>query len=251
MTKGIYKAGLYNYAMALIGFGTIQLVFGQWMKRFFPGIRADSIGAYITGAILITAGAALLFNRWRKYAALAVAVLFLVLLLYPHLPRLTGDIYDPNKWTVFFQLVACCAGALLIAGRTLASRMSWVVATGRYAFAMCLLVFGIQHFLYADFIQTLIPGWIPSPLLWSWLIRLAFIATAISFTTGILIRLSGLLSGFMFLSWVLLFHIPKVAADANNETEWTNLFIALALAGTCFLLPVVINNQSIKKKVST
>jgi uncharacterized membrane protein YphA (DoxX/SURF4 family) len=255
MIKGIYIAGIYLYSIALIGFGSTQLAFGRLMNRFFPGITASSSLAYATGIIFIIAGIGLLFHQWRKHASVVAVLVFLLLLLYPHLPRLVNDLYDANRWTIFFQLVACCAGALLVAGRTLASRMSWMGATGRYAFAISLLIFGIQHFMYAHFIQTLIPGWLPSPSFWALLVRIALIAAAISIALGILIRLPGLFTGIMFLSWIPLFHIPKVTADTNSETEWTNLFIAFAMSGTGFLLASlsrsgIIINPINKKKVS-
>jgi uncharacterized membrane protein YphA (DoxX/SURF4 family) len=256
MLRGTYTAGIFCYSIAVIGLGLIQLVPGKLMDRFFPGITTSSFLAYATGIVFTTAGIGLLFHRWRKYAAILTALVFLALLLYPHLPHLINDLYDPEKWTVFFQLVACCAGALLAAGRTSGSRMSWMSATGRYAFAISLLVFGIQHFMYAEFIQTLIPAWIPSSLLWSWLIRIAFIATAISLILGILVRLSGFLAAGMFLLWVLLFHIPRLSADTNKEAEWVSLFIAFAISGTCLLVADLswsdkIINQFIKKKVRT
>lgn len=243
----MYTAGLYCYAAALIGFGMIHILNTRLMKALFPGIVSAPWLVYGSGVVFIIAGIGLFILKRAKQAALMAALVYASLLVYPHLLHLISDLYDPNEWTVFFQLVACCAGALLIAG-SMAGRIAWMIAAGRYAFAVSLAIFGIQHFLYAGFIQTLIPSWIPVPVLWSWLIRIAFIFTASSIVLNIITRTTGMIAGLMFFLWIFLFHIPRIVADAGNESEWTGLFMAAAIGGVCLLVTDDSITLAIKKK---
>lgn len=107
---------------------------------------------------------------------------------------------------------------------------------GRYLFSLPLLIYGLQHFLYAPFIATLIPAWMPARLFLAYFTGLAFIAAGLSITIGIGARLAALLLGLMFLSWTVLLHVPRVATHLNNGDEWTSAFVALALSGASFLL---------------
>lgn len=64
----------------------------------------------------------------------------------------------------------------------------------------------------------------------------AFIAAAVSALSARHLRLSGSLLCAMFLSWVVVLHIPRIAAAPGIETRWTSGFVALAMAGIGLLL---------------
>jgi hypothetical protein len=51
-----------------------------------------------------------------------------------------------------------------VAGVLPGERASRTILLGRLLFALPLMVFAVQPFLYAGFIATLIPGWIPARL---------------------------------------------------------------------------------------
>ncbi|AQG79583.1 hypothetical protein [Spirosoma montaniterrae] len=107
---------------------------------------------------------------------------------------------------------------------------------GRYLFAGSLLVFGGLHFLFAPFIATLIPAWIPWPLFWAYFVSVAFVATAISLFLNRDVSISGVWLGSMFLLWVMMLHAPRAVAKPHIEPEWTSLLIALAMSGVAFVI---------------
>jgi uncharacterized membrane protein len=107
---------------------------------------------------------------------------------------------------------------------------------GRFLFALPLLVFGIQHFMYARYVATLVPSWIPGHLFWAYFVGVAFIATTLAIATQTKARLSATWLGIMFLLWVLVLHLPRVAAAPHNGDEWTSAFVALAMSGGAFLV---------------
>jgi uncharacterized membrane protein YphA (DoxX/SURF4 family) len=107
---------------------------------------------------------------------------------------------------------------------------------GRYLYAVALIVFGIQHFQYAAFIATLIPNWIPAHLFWAYFVGVAFFGASLSIVSRIQVRLATGLLGLMFLTWVLILHIPRAVTATHGSNEWTSLFVALAMAGGALIL---------------
>ena len=107
---------------------------------------------------------------------------------------------------------------------------------GRYLFSLPLLIYGLQHFLYASFIATLIPAWMPARLFLAYFTGVAFIAAGLSLTSGIAARLACVFLGLMFFLWTVLLHAPRVVTHLNNGDEWSSAFVAFAMAGASFLL---------------
>lgn len=102
---------------------------------------------------------------------------------------------------------------------------------GRLLFAVPLLVFAVQHFLYAAFIATLIPAWIPARLFWAYFVGCTFLAASVSIASAWRGRLGATFLGAMFGIWVVILHAPRVYAAPHNGNEWTSLFVALAMCG--------------------
>jgi len=110
------------------------------------------------------------------------------------------------------------------------------LVAGRFLFAISLVVFGAQHFLYAKFVATLVPSWIPGHLFWAYFVGVAFVAAALSIAIGKNARLAATLLGLMFILWVLTLHLPRVAAHPHDGNEWTSAFVALAMCGGAWLV---------------
>jgi uncharacterized membrane protein len=99
---------------------------------------------------------------------------------------------------------------------------------------MC--VFGIQHFLYSDFIASLIPSWIPETLFWAYCTGAALIAAGCLIIARIQIRWTSILLGTMLLHWLILVHFPKIIASPQDAYEWTGALQACALGASAFIL---------------
>jgi uncharacterized membrane protein len=101
-----------------------------------------------------------------------------------------------------------------------------------------MVVFGYMHFLYPDFVATLVPNWIPGHLFWTYFAAVALIASGLGILLNIQRRLAALLLGIMLFLWVIMLHIPRavVALPADHGNEWASVFEALAFSGMAFLL---------------
>jgi hypothetical protein len=106
-----------------------------------------------------------------------------------------------------------------------------------------MVVFGVQHFMYAPFIAFLVPSWIPGHLFWAYFTGSAFIAAGLSIATRIFAPLAATLLGIMFLLWLLVLHVPRVVAQPRNGDEWTSAFVALAFAGGSFILAAALSRS--------
>jgi len=111
-----------------------------------------------------------------------------------------------------------------------------IISPGRIFIAISLVVFGIQHFLYANFVATLVPSWMPARLFWAYLVGVAFVAAAIGAVVHRMTRPAGTLLGVMFLLFVTMLHIPRIVTHARDGNEWTSGFVALAMCGGAWIL---------------
>lgn len=117
--------------------------------------------------------------------------------------------------------------------------MSKLLAWGRLFVAVAMVVFGIQHWVYLNFVTRVFPKpplWIPGQSL------LAGVAGAFLIVAGVGIvaerqarTLALLLGGLILLSFIVL-GLPAVLARPSNGGAWTSAGKALALAGASLLV---------------
>src|SRR5256885_12233883 len=79
--------------------------------------------------------------------------------------------------------------------RARSREMKKLPTLGRWLMASLLVVVGVQHFLYAKFVSTLVPEWISFRLFWAYFVGVAFFAAAIALTLNLVARLAGALLG--------------------------------------------------------
>jgi uncharacterized membrane protein len=111
-----------------------------------------------------------------------------------------------------------------------------IISPGRIFIAVSLVVFAIQHFLYANFVATLVPGWMPGRLFWAYFVGVAFVAAAIGAVVPRMTRPAGILLGILFFLFVVTLHIPRIATHSRDGNEWTSGFVALAMCGGAWIL---------------
>jgi uncharacterized membrane protein len=139
------------------------------------------------------------------------------------------------------------AGLLVLAAGVIArrSRLSSgpftgrAIALGRVFVAAPLATFGALHLAAAKGLMDMVPGYMPMPLFWVYLVGLALIATALSLIFDRLVFWSGLLAGGMFLAFVAMMDLPGVIAAQHDRfafallaRETTFGCALLALAGS-------------------
>lgn len=219
MTKS--TAGRFLFGIAMIALGVEIVLTGHLPAALVPlGSRLHPWVAGGIGFLLAAAALATILSPVSPIPYL-LAAFPLVAMLTVNGPKLIASPRDPGPWTTVFELVALAAGAVLVIKPRI----------GRLLLGLALPVFGIQHLMYGGFVATLVPSWIPARLFWAYAIGIAFLAASLSLLLNKATRLTGTLLGIMFLTWVVILHLPRAIAAWGNELEWTSLLVALAMGG--------------------
>ena len=236
----------YFYGAAMVAFGVIQLVAQNFLSSLLqvpPTFPLRWVLMMLSSAIFILTGLGIVFGIRRQLALMTVGTLLAIFLLALQLPALLMNLHNANDWAVTFEGMMLTSGAFIISAglpdETLISRQ-WnrtihvLAMIGHYLFALSLFVFCIQHIIYFDYIQSLIPVWMPARMVLDYLVVVGYLLCGISFVIGQRVGLAATLLGIMFFLWVLLLHAPRAIGKWNVETEWTSLFVALAVCGVAF-----------------
>jgi uncharacterized membrane protein len=251
------KLGRVSFAIPIVAFGVLYLLYGRFaagVPPVPPWTPGGSVGAYVVGVLLLALGISIAANFRVRLAASVVGILFLLCVLFLHAQKLPAILRDPNVRTGAFESLAMAGAALVLAKTAPLERpaipggdatVAVLGQVGLYLFTFSMVIFGVQHFLYASFIAALIPSWIPGPLFFAYFTGVGFIAAALSITFKIWGRLGALLLAVMFFLWVVLLHAPRVATHLHNKEEWTSLFVALAMAGGSLVIAETLSRKAI------
>jgi uncharacterized membrane protein len=239
--------GRVLFGIPFVAFGVQYFIYGRFAgglppaPPWTPGAPAT---AYLFGALLIVAGASIAMNSKVQLSATLLGILLFVCVTLMFIATPSAIIHDGTARTRALEPLALAGAAWVLAGSPGVSPnvQSWDVAidklatAGRFIFGASMIVFGIQHFMYGQFVAMLVPSWLPWHIFWTYFFGVAFIAAGISLVTGIQPRLAAILLGVMFLLWVAVLHAPRVAASAQRGDEWSSLFVAMAMCGSCFII---------------
>jgi uncharacterized membrane protein len=244
--RAFFAAGLMAIAIQQFPWHDFRPVilppgYPAWLEHRF-------IWACIFSIALIAACAAILFNIKARSIALLLAGVFFTMVLLFQVPSL---IFGPNSfhlgsWTDPFKELTLSGGAFIIAGSLphqnntsgLTRFLERFIPFGKYFFAFTMALFGFMHFVYADFVATLVPNWIPWHLFWTYLAGAALIAGGLGVMLNIKRQLAAKLLGIIIFIWLIVLHIPRGIAYplTANGNEWTSVFEALAFSGIGFLI---------------
>ncbi len=241
------RLGHLLFAAAFVALGVESLLLGIPVMRLelWPKAYPDAaLVGYLSGALCLAGGAALLAPSWARRGALVLALMTLLWVALLHLPHLIPTITHADYWTGTAECLAVSASAWVLAAllpeRSAAGLLDRIAAAGipygRICFGLSLLVFAASHFIYHDFVASFIPAWIPYRLFFAYATGAAHGAAGLAILSGILPRLAATLAGIMYASWVLILHIPRVAAAAHDPFEWNGVFVASALSAGAFLV---------------
>lgn len=194
----------------------------QW-QPVPPDVPGRDALAVLAGIVEIVVGGAMWNARWRRRAAVAGSSVFFVWMLL-HLPAVARTPLDVAAW------LGVAETAALAIGLWLAADPKPHAATFVRAYGVALLVFGLSHFVYAEFTAAMIPQWLPARLWLAYLSGALHVAAGLAVLVRFRMRLAATLEAGMMLSFVLLVHIPRIVAAPGSRIEWTMLLVACALA---------------------
>jgi uncharacterized membrane protein YphA (DoxX/SURF4 family) len=238
------------YGLGIAGIGILHFMYAGFRPVILPvppEATADLvILVYLIGMFLFIAGLAIASGKWVKPFALLLGVVLLLFFLFGHLPnRLMNMPTVLGVWTDALKILALSGGAFIIASTfpgyinsklfTALDKLSFL---GKYFYGIMLVIFGIDHFLYTDFVKTLVPLWIPGNIFWTYVAGIALIGAGLSFIINFKVKPISMLTGAMLFIWLILLHIPRsfAADNSTDPNEIVSVFECLAFSGMAFLL---------------
>jgi uncharacterized membrane protein len=238
------------YGAGIAGLGILHFFYQGFRPVILP-IPPESTAqlnvlVYTTGAFLLATGLLIAIKKNITTIALILAFVLFLFFVCGHLPnRLTNMPGVLGIWTDALKLLALCGGALIVANVFASSTNSLFIKSlhktsflGGYFFGIMLLAFGIDHFLYTDFVKTLVPAWIPGALFWTYLAGVALAGAGLAFIIKFKMKTISILTGIVLLLWLIVLHIPRaVTMDTSKDpNEIVSAFECLAFSGMAFLL---------------
>jgi uncharacterized membrane protein len=245
------RVGSSVFAVGITAFGVVNLVRLDLLPDIEPlpaSVPGRLFLAVLSGVVLVASGAAILTGLRARLGATAAA-LFLSLCVLPlHVAAVAMHPGNGGAWVVFSEVLGLSAAVWMLAatlaqddapsrglGAYLAHQADAVSATARVCFGASFLVFGMSHFLYLGYVESVIPAWIPFHRFWALATGVAHLAAGVSILTRVKARLAATLLAIMFGSWVVIVHAPRLIAAQENSGEWTSLIVALAFCGASWI----------------
>jgi uncharacterized membrane protein len=137
----------------------------------------------------------------------------------------------------------CAAGIALFVIGILAAKnriaeargLDKIVALSHACFASPVAVFGALHLFGPQFVQDLVPAYMPWRMFWVYGVGVALITASLSIATRIGVRWSGLLFGIMMFLFVAMIHLPGALSE-HDRVVWVIVFRESSFGGAAWIL---------------
>ena len=247
----VTKGAVYLFALATIAAGVLDLIWGEFEAAHQPigalgdNIPGQKIFAYITAVWMILAGAAILWRRTRRAAALAAALIYLVFGLFwlprfytaPHILGFRLTLIIGLLAGMFTQLMVV-AGALVLFTSVAGSSSYWSEkssAVARWVIGLAAVFFGVVHLTGVQGVAGMVPKWMPpNRPFWVIVSGVAFLLAGLAILSGILNRVAAHLLALMIVFFEIAL-IPMIFANPGNHIAWGSNAYSLAAAGAVWI----------------
>lgn len=243
--------GRIFFAVAFIGLAAEHFIFGRFVTGRAPawpeGLPGEAAWAYASGAVILALAFAILAGKKARPAAILLAALVFLWALLRHIPVVAASEVLSPDYTRAVKALAFTGGALAIAAtfpkvdtgrdtffsRFMNREMEFVVA-GRICLAVFMVNNGIQHFIYTEFVASLIPAWFPGdPVFWTYASAVFLFIGALGLLWPRTARTAALWTAIMVFAWVWIVHVPRTFASTSDNIA---VFEALAMSGIALVL---------------
>ncbi len=231
-------------AVGMAAFGIHQLSYGtfaRWVAGLPAWVPAPALWPYLTGVVFVACAAAILSGKQARTAALVLSAMILAFAVLLNPFEIAAHPAVADLWGRAGKTFALSGAAALVAASLRAQSsaprfLESLIRLAPFFVSAFFCIAGVEHFLYAPFVEQMIPAWIPARIFWTYFTGTALLTGGIGILVPKTARLAGLLSGTMVLSWVVLLHIPRALADLHKTAETTAIFEALAISGAAYLI---------------
>ncbi|MBO9585664.1 MAG: DoxX family membrane protein [Flavobacterium sp.] len=270
--KGLIKIGRLFYGIGIIALGVHQLIIKDFRSEILAPFPAWAhqypIFSILTSIILIAVGIIIsgivkIKIVDTKKVCLYLGFGFLAAFILSHLPFIF--IFNTDKtnatqiWINALEELTYSGGAFVLAGsfteqslseNKFASFLEKLIPFGRVFYSLLMILFGLSHFLFAAFVSTMVPKWLPGTMFWTYFVGVALICSGISIIFKLWIKPISLLLALMLMLFFLFFHIQDAVENptVGGGNEIVRAIIALLFCGIA--LVIALTNDSKKKLIA-
>jgi uncharacterized membrane protein YphA (DoxX/SURF4 family) len=238
----LLKVGRFFLAIPLLVFAIQYLATGKYqggLPPMPPWAQGGAAGAYLVGLLLLVTSVAIFADKQARLVSLITGTWFVLSFFVFHLQHASSVWGNGTDRTRALETLCIGVGLLALAAMSPAEGFGAMsgganrklILGSRVVFGVSMVIFGWQHFMYAQFLVGLVQKWLPWHAFWIYFTGTAMMAAGAAIATGILARLAGIWLGIMFVLWFLTLHLPRVLAAIHNQDELTSMFVALAFGG--------------------
>lgn len=237
----MFGFGRHVLGGAAIALGFVGLIYGDFaavwqpVPKELPRYQDLALGAAI---LEIVAGLALQWRRTSAVGALLLAALFSVFAFYwarrvIEFPEMFGT------WSGFAEQLALVLAALSAFLLSLpASAGAQGIARGlRTVFGLCLIAFGVAHFLYAKETAAMVPSWLPpGQSEWALVTGVLHVMAGLALITNAAALVAAQLLTAMFVGFGLFVWAPQIFASPQAHMTWAGNAINLAFIAAAWVM---------------
>jgi uncharacterized membrane protein len=224
------------FAAALATLGVLSLMSGDFGFQWQPmpkSLPDRATWATVIGGAEILTALALLVPPSRTMAATAAAALYVFWSLL-HTPKIVDSPMNVAAWLGAAEPFAIAMGVLALAfARTMNTTLFDICVR---AFGGACIIFGASHFAYAEFTAAMVPSWLPEQLLLAYATGAVHAGCGLALLIGFSRLIAAIIEAAMMSSFVLLVHVPRVAAAPSNRFEWTMMCASLLLTASAWII---------------
>jgi uncharacterized membrane protein len=121
--------------------------------------------------------------------------------------------------------------------------MQMLISIGRWFFALALIAFGVQHFIYREFVTRVVLSWpatLPGPPLAALAVGSVLIAAGVAILFEWRTREVAVVCGVLLLASFVFLSLPVARADCRWCGQWTSALKTLALCGEAWIVAATV-----------
>jgi uncharacterized membrane protein len=238
------------FALASASLAVWILVFGQWVPQPLPAGMAFGDGLTYAGALVILAASVgLCFARTAVASVLTLGA-YQVVSVAMAVPQWLAMPQSVDAWYPFFEALTPLAGAGALyvmvrcsrreSGATPAERVA--LRGAQALLGLTCVFYGVSHFVYGAYTATLVPGWLPAPLLVAYATGACHLAAGLALIIGVAPRLAAALEATMMSLFGLVVWIPSFFAQPPPSwatpaaQRWSELVVTFVLAAAAWVV---------------